>query len=95
MQNAINVTILQFLKVNGPCLDSEIAEGLKIPLTRVRNHVAELSSSGDLICCSTIQFKDGAGVEGISCRLSCHAPTAARGRKPGAKRNPGTDTPVE
>lgn len=95
MPTLINSTILDFLRANGPRLDSEIAEALKIPLTRVRNHVADLSSSGDLICCNTIQFKDGNRIEGLSCRLSCYTPPAARGRKPGVKRNTATDPLVE
>ncbi len=95
MSTLINSTILDFLRANGPRLDSEIAEALKIPLTRVRTHVADLSSSGDLICCNTIQFKDGARIEGLSCRLSCYTPPAARGRKPGVKRNTAAETLVE
>ncbi|MFA7291399.1 MAG: hypothetical protein WC023_04020 [Rhodocyclaceae bacterium] len=92
MPNQINSTILSFLKAQGPRLDSEIADALKIPLTRVRHHVADLSSAGELICCNTIQFKDGARIEGISCRLSCYTPPTARGRKPGAaKRNTASE----
>lgn len=95
MPNPIDSTILGFLKTNGPRLDYEIAEALKMPLTRVRNHVAALSSAGDLICCNTIQYKDGTGIEGISCRLSCYAPPAARGRKPGAQRTAEAEVPAE
>lgn len=95
MPNLINSTILDFLKTNGPRLDSEIAAALKMPLTRVRNHVADLSSSGDLICCDTVQFKDGARIEGLSCRLSCYTPPAARGRKPSAKKVAGSEQLAE
>jgi hypothetical protein len=91
MQNVTNSNILNFLKAQGPCLDSEIAEALKMPLARVRTHVADLSSTGALICCNPIQFKDGARIEGISCRLSCYTPPTARGRKPGVKRATGTE----
>lgn len=94
MSNQINSTILDFLKANGPRLDSEIAAALKIPLARIRNHVADLSSSGDLICCNTIQFKDGARIEGLSCRLSCYTPPAARGRKPGAAKKAATSEQI-
>ena len=79
-------TIIGFLKKNGPQLDSEIAEALKIPLVRIRSSVADLSSTGELICCSTIRYDNGAATEGISCRLSCYTPPAARGRKPGVKK---------
>lgn len=94
MPKNIDSTILDFLKTNGPHLDSEIADALRIPLKQVRDQVAELSSSGDLICCNTIQFKDGASIEGISCRVSCYSPPAARGRKPGsARKAAGDQTP--
>lgn len=83
----INSTILEFLKTQGPHLDFEIAEALKMPLARIQDQIADLSSSGDLICCSTIQFRNGVRVEGVSCRLSCYMPPAARGRKPGPKRS--------
>lgn len=91
MPKALDSTILDFLKTNGPCLDSEIAAALKMPLASVRNQVANLSSSGDLICCSSIQFKAGTRIEGLSCRLSCYTPPMARGRKPGAKKNEASE----
>jgi hypothetical protein len=85
-------TILDFLKANGPHLDVEIAAALKIPLGKVRNEVADLSSTGELICCDTVRFTDGARIEGISCRLSCYTPPAARGRKPGVKKAATTES---
>lgn len=92
MPSLPNSTILDFLKAHGPRLDVEIAEALELPLTQVRDQVADLSSSGDLVCCSTVQFRDGARIEGLSCRVSCYTPPAARGRKPGAARKAGTDS---
>ncbi len=92
MPNQTNSNIVDFLRAKGPHMDAEIAAALKMPLERVRDHVAALSSAGELICCNTIQFKDGARIEGISCRLSCYTPPAARGRKPGAAKRPaGTE----
>ena len=87
MPTQIDATILQFLKTNGPQSESEIAEALNLPVARVLSHVAQLSSAGDVICCSLTQFKDGKKIEGISCRLSCYTPPAARGRKPGVKKS--------
>lgn len=89
LPDAIDSAILDFLKANGPHLDSEIADALSLSLTQVRDQVAVLSSSGDLICCSTIKFKAGVSIEGISCRVSCYIPPAARGRKPGNSVKPG------
>jgi hypothetical protein len=91
MTTQINSTILHFLKANGPRSEAEIAEALKMPITRLRTHVAQLSSSGDIICCSLTRFEDGKKIEGLSCRLSCYTPPAARGRKPGANRNAGSE----
>lgn len=95
MPDPIHSTILNFLKTSGPHLDCEIAEALKIPLAHVRNHVAALSSSGDLICCNSIQFRNGQRIEGLSCRLSCYTPPAARGRKPGAAAKAGAERASE
>jgi hypothetical protein len=91
MPHLINSNILGFLKTHGPTLDAEIAHALKLPLTKIKTQIAALSSAGDVICCNTIQFKDGGKIEGISCRLSCYTPPAARGRKPGVKKAPAND----
>ena len=86
MPNQINASILEFLRAKGPHLDLAIAEALKVPLAKVRAHVADLASSGDLICCNATQFVNGVAIEGISCRPSCYTPPPARGRKPGVKK---------
>lgn len=91
MPTQIDTTILQFLKANGPQSESEIAAALNLPIMRVHSHVAQLSSAGDIICCNLTQFKDGKKIEGISCRLSCYTPPAARGRKPGVKKSANLD----
>jgi len=87
----IDATILHFLKANGPQSEAKIAEALNLSVSRVHTHVAELSSAGEVICCKLTQFKDGKKIEGISCRLSCYTPPAARGRKPGVKKNANLD----
>jgi len=91
MPTQIDTAILQFLKTNGPQSESDIAEALSLPIARVHGHVAQLSSAGDIICCNLTQFRDGLKIEGISCRLSCYTPPAARGRKPGVKKNANLD----
>jgi predicted transcriptional regulator len=87
MTTQTSTNILAFLKANGQRSESEIAEALKMSLTRVRSHVAQLASSGDIICCNLTRFEGGKTIEGISCRLSCYTPPPARGRKPGASRS--------
>lgn len=95
MRDVLNATLMDFLKANGPRMDSEIAEALGIPLTQVRSRVVKLASSGDVICCDAVRFEHGARVEGISCRLSCYTPPVARGRKPGANRKAAADPASE
>ena len=82
-----STSILAFLKANGQRSETEIAAALKMPLTRVRTHVAQLASSGDIICCNLTRFEGGKTIEGISCRLSCYTPPPARGRKPAVGRS--------
>ena len=88
----MNASILKFLRANGEQLDSEISQALHIPLAQLRDQVAELSASGEVICCQVTRFIDGKKIEGTSCRLSCDLPAPARGRKPGVKKDPNADT---
>lgn len=82
----MSTSILQFLRTNGEQLDAEIAEALQMPKALVLRHIAQLSSSGEVICCRVTRFLNGKKVEGISCRLSAYIPPRATGPKPGAKR---------
>lgn len=77
--------ILQYLKLVGEKLDSEIAAATGISLAEVRVRVAELSVSGDVIVCRSIRFKDGSPIEALLCRMSGFIPPAAPGRKPRAR----------
>ena len=73
--------ILQYLKVNGERLDTEIAEATGISLAKVRLHLAELVAKGEIMACHSTKFDKGKKVEGISCRLAGFIPPAAPGRK--------------
>jgi hypothetical protein len=73
--------ILQYLKLNGERLDSEIATATGISLAKVRLSVSELSARGDVMMCRSIRFQDGKEIEGILCRISGYIPPAAPGRK--------------
>ena len=81
----MNALILDFLKANGERLDAEIAAALQMPMTLVTRHVSQLSTAGEVICCKVTRYVEGKPIEGVSCRLSCHVPPPARGRKAGAK----------
>lgn len=88
MDNSMNASILQFLKTHGARLDSEIATALHMPMSLVRSHVSQLSSSGEIVCCKVTRYVGGETIEGLSYRLSCTLPPPARGPKPGVKRAP-------
>lgn len=87
----MKVPLLDYLKANGEQLDSDISKALHIPMAQLKTMVAQLSASGDVICCQVTRYVDGKKIEGTSCRLSCDLPTPARGRKPGAKKEQSTD----
>lgn len=87
----MNTSLLTFLKANGEQLDADIALALKIPLAQLKRQVAQLSASGDVICCNVTRYIEGKKIEGVSCRLSCDLPAPARGRKPGVKKDTGND----
>lgn len=87
----MNASILKFLRANGEQLDADISQALDIPMTQLKTLVAQLSASGDVICCKVTRFIEGRKIEGISCRLSCDLPAPARGRKPGVKKDPNAD----
>lgn len=87
----MNAAILKYLRANGEQLDSEISQALHIPMAQLKNLVAQLSASGDVICCKVTRFIDGKKIEGTSCRLSCDLPAPARGRKPGVKKDNDLD----
>ena len=89
MPTQINNSILEFLKANGTRMEAEIADALKLPMTKLKTHVASLTSTGDIICCNVTKFDSGKKIEGVSCRLSCYMPPPARGRKPGVKPSAG------
>lgn len=87
----MNASILKYLKANGEQLDAEISQALSIPMAQLTSLVADLSASGDVICCKVTRYIDGKMIEGTSCRLSCDLPAPARGRKPGVKKEADSD----
>ncbi|MEK6208916.1 MAG: winged helix-turn-helix domain-containing protein [Pseudomonadota bacterium] len=90
----MKTAILQFLRNNGEQLDAEIAKALHMPKTLVLNHISQLSSAGEVICCQVTRYFGGKQIEGVSCRLAAYVPPRASGPKPGAKRGAVTDVNV-
>jgi hypothetical protein len=73
--------ILQYLKLNGEKLDSQIAAGTGISLATVRKGLSDLSARGDLITCRLIRFENGKKIDGTLYRVSAYMPPPAAGRK--------------
>ena len=78
--------ILRFLKNNGEQLDIQIAQALNIPMPHLQREIAQLSQANEIICCNLTRFVAGKKIEGVSCRLSCDMPAAARGPRSAANR---------
>lgn len=73
--------ILQYLKLNGERLDSEIAAATGLSLAKVRVSLSDLMAKGEVIACRSIRYKDGKPTDGMLCRMSGYIPPAAPGRK--------------
>ena len=73
--------ILQYLKKHGQRLDTEIAKDTGISLATVRERVATLRASGDVITCELTRFEDGKPIQAWICRVSGYTPPPAPGRK--------------
>lgn len=76
--------ILQYLKLNGEQLDSQIAVGMGISLADVRRSLSELSAKSELITCHLIRFENGKRIDGTLYRASGYVPTPSPGRKSNA-----------
>jgi DNA-binding Lrp family transcriptional regulator len=63
-------TIVAYLRANAEQLDVDMAEALNIPLAELREEVARLAASGDVICCRVTRFIEGRKIEGsvVVCR---------------------------
>lgn len=75
------IEILKCLKKHGERLDSQIADEIGIPLEAVRQHVAGLERTGDVIACNLTRFNNGLRTDAWLYRVSGYIPPAAPGRK--------------
>jgi len=53
-----------------------------VPLAMVRQRLASLSATGEIITCSLTRFENGNRIDAWVCRVSGYIPPAAPGRKP-------------
>ena len=75
------VGILDCLKKHGQRLDVEIAKETGVPLERVRERLAALAATGEVITCNLTRFEKGKRIEAWQCRVSGYVPPLAAGRK--------------
>jgi predicted ArsR family transcriptional regulator len=75
------IEILQCLKKHGQRLDLEIAKEIGVPLATVRQRLAGLAATGEVVTCNLTRFEGGKRIEAWQCRVSGYVPPAAPGRK--------------
>jgi predicted ArsR family transcriptional regulator len=72
---------LQCLKKYGQRLDLEIAEEMGVPLATVRQRLAGLAATGEIMTCTLTRFEHGKRIDAWQCRVSGYVPPRAPGRK--------------
>lgn len=75
---------MQYLRKYGQRLDSEIAAGTGIPLSKVKKAIDELAAQGEITTCRVTRFVGEQKIEGVLCRAAGFIPPSTPGRKPGA-----------
>jgi predicted ArsR family transcriptional regulator len=75
------IQILEYLKKHGQRLDTEIAKEMGLSVTTVRQRVASLRATGEVITCDLTRFENGKQTQAWVCRASGYTPPPAPGRK--------------
>jgi predicted ArsR family transcriptional regulator len=73
--------ILDYLKVHGEKLDTEIAEATGLSVEAIRIQLVELAANKEVMVCQSTRFEKGKKIESMSGRISGFIPRAAPGRK--------------
>ena len=73
--------VLECLKEHGQRLDLEIAKETGVPLAMVREELAALAATGEVIVCSLTRFEHGKRIDAWQCRVAGYVPPRAPGRK--------------
>ena len=73
--------VLECLKKHGQRLDLEIAKETGVPLATVREELAGLAATGEVIMCNLTRFEHGKRVDAWQCRVAGYVPPPAPGRK--------------
>ncbi|HEX6004680.1 MAG TPA: hypothetical protein VFZ14_11860 [Burkholderiales bacterium] len=74
--------ILDFLKLGGERLDTEIAEATGMSLDKVRRDVSDLHARGAVMVCRSIRYQNGQELNSLLCRIAGYIPPKAPGPKP-------------
>jgi predicted ArsR family transcriptional regulator len=75
------VDALECLKKYGQRLDLEIAKETGVPLATVRQRLASLVATGEILTCNLTRFEHGKRIDAWQCRISGFIPSLAPGRK--------------
>mgnify|MGYP007080473150 CR=1 FL=1 len=78
--------VLQHLKKHGELMDFQIAADMGIPLHTLKDKLAVLAASSEIIMCYVMRVDGKKKIEGYACRISGYIPPAAPGRKPKASK---------
>ena len=74
--------VLECLTKYGQRLDSEIAKETGVSVAEVRERLASLAATGEIITCNLTRFeKKGKRIEALQCRVSGYVPPPAPGRR--------------
>ena len=73
--------VLECLKEHGQRLDLEIAKETGVPLAIVREELAALAATGEVIVCNLTRFEHGKRIDAWQCRVAGYVPPPAPGRK--------------
>jgi len=77
----LTANLLSCVRKHGQQLDSAIAEETGIPVLDVRQRLASLLASGEVIACKLTRFQNGKPEDAVMYRASGYFPPAAPGRK--------------
>ena len=73
--------ILQYLKLHGEKLDTEIAEATGLSVEAIRIQLTSLAAKSEVMVCQSTRYVMGNKIESMSGRISGFIPKAAPGRK--------------
>ena len=73
--------VLECLKEHGQRLDLEIAKETGVPLAIVREELARLAATGEVIMCNLTRFERGKRIDAWQCRVAGYVPPRAPGPK--------------